>query len=157
MLANSVRRRKGQVAKTHLFMQTNVQAGDVILQKTRELCEAIIKQPEFQTIRRQMDSFMADEKAQQAYESLSEKGRHLQHKQSQGLELSQTEIDAFDSERAAFFKNPVAKGFVDAQEAMHHIQGEVTAYVSKTFELGRVPTAEDLESGGCGHGCGCHH
>ncbi len=138
-------------------MQTNVQAEDVILQKTRELCEAIVRQPEFQTIRRQVDSFMADPKAQQAYESLSEKGRHLQHKQSQGVQLSESEIEAFDTERESFFSNPVAKGFVDAQEAMHHIQGEVNQYVSKTFELGRVPTAEDLEGGSCGSGCGCHH
>ena len=137
-------------------MQTNVQE-DVIQQKTRELCEAIVQQPEFQTIRRQVDSFMADAKAQAAYESLSEKGRHLQHKQQQGLQLAPAEISAFDAEREAFFSNPVAKGFVDAQEAMHHIQEEVNQLVSKTFELGRVPTAEDLAAGGCGEGCGCHH
>jgi len=100
---------------------------------------------------------MADAKAQEQYESLSEKGRHLQHKQQQGLELAPTEISAFDAEREAFFRNPVAKGFVDAQEAMHHIQHEVNQLVTKTFELGRVPSPEDLESGSCGSGCGCHH
>jgi hypothetical protein len=29
--------------------------------------------------------------------------------------------------------------------------------VTKTFELGRVPSEEDLQEGSCGHGCGCHH
>jgi hypothetical protein len=30
--------------------------------------------------------------------------------------------------------------------------------VSKTLELGAVPSAEDLAEGGsCGSGCGCHH
>ena len=29
-------------------------------------------------------------------------------------------------------------------------------FVSKTFELGRVPTLEDFSSGECGSGCGCH-
>jgi cell fate (sporulation/competence/biofilm development) regulator YlbF (YheA/YmcA/DUF963 family) len=138
-------------------MQTNVQTEDVIQQKTRELCEAIVRAPEFQNLRQQVDSFMADTKAQQAYESLSEKGRKLHQKQSQGLELSAGEISAFDAERDAFFRNPVGKGFVDAQEAMHHIQHEVNQYLTKTLELGRVPTAEDFESGSCGEGCGCHH
>jgi len=138
-------------------METNVQTEDVVLQKTRELCETIVQQPQFQSIRQQVDSFMADAKAQQQYESLNEKGRHLQHKQQQGLQLAPAEISAFDAEREAFFRNPVAKGFVDAQEAMHHIQEEVNQLVSKTFELGRVPSAEDLEGGSCGSGCGCHH
>lgn len=100
---------------------------------------------------------MADAKAQEQYESLSEKGRQLHHKQQQGLELASAEISAFDAEREAFFRNPVARGFVDAQEAMHHMQEAVSQFVSKTFELGRVPSAEDLESGSCGSGCGCHH
>jgi cell fate (sporulation/competence/biofilm development) regulator YlbF (YheA/YmcA/DUF963 family) len=138
-------------------MQTNVQTEDVVLQKTLELCEAIVQQPQFQSIRQQVDSFMADAKAQQQYESLNEKGRNLHHKQQQGLELAPAEISEFDSERDAFFRNPVAKGFVDAQEAMHHIQEQVNQYVSKTFELGRVPAAEEMESGSCGSGCGCHH
>jgi cell fate (sporulation/competence/biofilm development) regulator YlbF (YheA/YmcA/DUF963 family) len=139
-------------------METNVQTETAITQKTRELCEAIVQQPEFRALRQQMDTFMADAKAQQQYESLSEKGRHLQHKQEQGLQLAPAEIAGFDAEREAFFANPVAKGFVDAQEAMHQIQSEVNQYLTKTLELGRVPTAEDLESGGsCGSGCGCHH
>src|ERR1700722_12006679 len=99
------------------IMETNVQTEEVVLQKTRELCEAIVQQPEFQSIRRQVDSFMADAKAQQQYESLSEKGRHLQHKQQQGVELSPSEISAFDTEREAFFRNPVGKGVVEAEEA----------------------------------------
>ena len=100
---------------------------------------------------------MADAKAQQQYESLSEKGRHLHHQQQQGLELAPAEISAFDAEREAFFRNPVARGFAEAQEAMHHIQERVSQFVGKTFELGRVPSAEELESSSCGSGCGCHH
>jgi hypothetical protein len=43
---------------------------------------------------------------------------------------------------------------------MQKIQQIVTQYVGKTFELGRVPAATDLESGCCGSGeqsCGCSH
>ena len=132
------------------------QTDSVILQKTRELCETIIKQPEFQAIRRQMDIFQADNTAQALYKNLSEKGQYLQHKQQQGLQLEEAEIAAFDKERDAFFNNPVAKGFVDAQKTMHDMTEEVQQYVSKTFELGRVPKEEDFDNGSCGSGCGCH-
>ncbi len=41
---------------------------------------------------------------------------------------------------------------------MQKLQQSVSQYVSKTFELGRVPEESDLESSGsCGSGCGCHH
>lgn len=128
-----------------------------IVQKTRELCELIIAQPEFKDIRKRLDSFMADQTAQAQYQSLSEKGRYLQHKQQQGAQLNDAEIAGFEKEREAFFKNPVGKGFIDAQEEMHEMQESVSQYLTKTFELGRVPAAEDMEDGSCGHGCGCGH
>ncbi len=56
----------------------------------------------------------------------------------------------------ALLKNPVAVGFLDAQEEMHEIQNIVKKTVGKTIELGRIPLAEDLSEGSCGSGCGCH-
>ena len=138
-------------------MQTNTLIEDVVRQKTLELCENIVQQPQFQSIRRRVDSFMADSSAQRQYQSLSEKGRSLHERQHQGLPLDGKEIAAFDSERDAFLSNPVGKGFIDAQEEMHELQQGVQQVVSKTFELGRVPSGEDLQEGSCGHGCGCHH
>jgi cell fate (sporulation/competence/biofilm development) regulator YlbF (YheA/YmcA/DUF963 family) len=138
-------------------MQTNTLIEDVVRQKTLELCDTIVQQPQFQSIRRRVDSFMADSAAQKQYQSLSEKGRSLHERQHQGLPLDGKEIAAFDSERDAFLSNPVGKGFIDAQEEMHELQQGVQQVVSKTFELGRVPTEEDLQEGSCGHGCGCHH
>jgi len=129
----------------------------LVRQKTRELCQAIVEAPEFQTIRRSVESFMSDAAAQLQYQNLSEMGRQLHLKQEQGVPLDGREIAVFDSEREAFFANPVAKDFVDAQQQMHQMQEEVAQYVSKTFELGRVPSKEDMEGGSCGHGCGCHH
>jgi cell fate (sporulation/competence/biofilm development) regulator YlbF (YheA/YmcA/DUF963 family) len=138
-------------------METNTINGELVRQKTRELCQAIVEQPEFDAIRKSVESFMADPQAQVQYQTLSEKGRQLHQKQEQGIALDSAEIAAFDSERAAFFRNPVAKDFVEAQQHMHEMQDEVAQIVSKTFELGRVPSHEDLEGGSCGHGCGCHH
>ena len=70
--------------------------------------------------------------------------------------MTDVEVAEFEKSREAFFNNPIAKGFVDAQQQMHKMQDSVSKYVSKTLELGRVPAAEDLESGSCGSGCGCH-
>ena len=138
-------------------MQINTQIEDSVRQKTLELCETIVRQPQFQSIRQRVDSFMADPGAQRQYQSLTEKGRSLHERQHQGVPLDGKEVAAFDSERDAFLNNPVAKGFIDAQEEMHQLQQEVQQVVSKTFELGRVPAEEDLQEGSCGHGCGCHH
>ena len=130
---------------------------NAVIEKTRELCQTILNQPEYQAIRRQVDTFLNDEKAQAQYEILSAKGEHLQHKQAQNLPLSGEEIADYESHREQFFSNPVARDFVGAQQAIHKMQETVAQYVAKTYELGRVPAAEDLDSGGCGSGCGCHH
>ena len=138
-------------------MQTISQVEDAVRQKTLELCEIIVQQPQFQSIRQRVDSFMADPKAQQQYQSLTEKGRSLHEKQHQGLPLDGREIATFESERDALLGNSVAKAFIDAQEEMHEIESSIKKTVSKAIELGRIPLAEDLAEGSCGHGCGCHH
>ncbi len=138
-------------------MQTIPQIEDAVRQKTLELCEAIVQQPQFQSIRQRVDSFMADSKAQQQYQSLTEKGRSLHEKQHQGVPLDGREIAAFESERDALLGNAVAKAFIDAQEEMHEMQEGVHKFIHKTFELGRLPAEEDLQEGSCGEGCGCHH
>ncbi|MDB6059056.1 MAG: hypothetical protein JWO95_2900 [Verrucomicrobiales bacterium] len=134
----------------------HTQTNDALIEKTRELCETILKQPEFQAIRENMDKFMINTEAQKMYQELSEKGQYLQHKQEQGLQLETTEVEAFEKQREKFFSNPVAKNFVDAQQQMHEMQDQVNQYLTKTFELGRMPEAKDFEGGSCGSGCGCH-
>jgi hypothetical protein len=44
--------------------------------------------------------------------------------------------------------------FLDAQQEIQSLRQDITQYITKTFELGRVPAPEDLSS--CGHGCSCH-
>ena len=129
---------------------------DAIVQKTRELCQVILEQPAFQSMRLRIDQFLVNDEAKAQYEKVSEKGEFLQHKQQQNLPLSGEEINDFEQHRAALFNNPIARGFLDAQEEMHKLQETVQRHVSKTFELGRVPEPADLDSGSCGTGCGCH-
>ena len=129
---------------------------DAIQQKTRELCQVILEQAAFQSMRLRIDQFLVNDEAKAQYELVSEKGEFLQHKQQQNLPLSGEEVNEFEKHREALFNNPVARGFLDAQQEMHKLQESVQQYVSKTFELGRVPEPADFDSGSCGSGCGCH-
>jgi cell fate (sporulation/competence/biofilm development) regulator YlbF (YheA/YmcA/DUF963 family) len=133
------------------FMPTKIET------KTNELCEAILEQIQTGGIRQRIDTFQADATARGQYESLMSKGQALQEKQHGGQALEPAEIAAFETDRDALLKNPVAASFLDAQEEMHELQSSVQKTVAKTIELGRIPTAEDLAEGGsCGSGCGCH-
>ncbi|HEY5041054.1 MAG TPA: YlbF family regulator [Verrucomicrobiae bacterium] len=125
--------------------------------KTNELCEAILEQLQSNGIRKRIDTFLGDSAARGQYETLMSKGQALQEKQHHGQPLDPAEISAFEKDRDALLKNPVASGFLDAQEEMHELESSVKKVVAKTIELGRIPSAEDLSEGSCGHGCGCHH
>jgi len=130
-----------------------------ITEKTRELCQAILNQPNVRSARQRIDTFVADDKARAQYEGLMAKGQALQQKQQRSQQLTGEEISAFEKEREALLANPVARGFLEAQEEMHHVHQSINQFVSKTLELGRLPTEADFESdeGSCGHGCGCGH
>jgi cell fate (sporulation/competence/biofilm development) regulator YlbF (YheA/YmcA/DUF963 family) len=124
--------------------------------KTRELCEAILQDPGYMGMKNRIETFLADDSAKELYRNLVEKGEHLNHKQQQGVQLSKEEISDYEKQRDALTANPVAAGFIEAQQELSKVQETVNQYVSKTLELGRVPADEEME-GSCGHGCGCHH
>src|SRR5258708_36317538 len=136
-------------------MQTTTEAN-AILEKTRELCQVILDQPEFQMIRQQITAFMSDDEAKSQYQFLSEQGEVLQLKQQQGLPLTNEEIAEFENRRETFLTNPTAKGFLDARQQMQQMQESVDQYVAKTFDLGRLPEENDFQSGSCGSGSGGH-
>jgi cell fate (sporulation/competence/biofilm development) regulator YlbF (YheA/YmcA/DUF963 family) len=139
-------------------MQSTVEETPV-LQKTRELCQTILDQPNMRSIRQRIDAFMGDETARNQYEGVVNKGQALQQKQQMSMPLSGDEISDFEKHRDALMSNPVARGFLDAQEELHEVQQSVHQYVNKTLELGRLPTEEEISGGNCdGHGgCGCGH
>jgi len=129
-----------------------------ILQKTKELCQTILEQPNMQSIRQRIDAFMGDEQTRALYDGLVNKGQNLQQKQQMSMPLSGEEIADFEQHRDSLMKNPVARGFLDAQEELHQVQQSVQQYVTKTLELGRLPTEQELNAGCCDHGgCGCGH
>ena len=139
-----------------LNMQTTIEETPVI-QKTRELCQTILDQPSMQSIRRRIDTFMADEKTRGQYDGLVNKGQVLQQKQQLSTPLTGEEIADFEQHRDAVLQNPVARDFLDAQEELNQVQQSVHQYVNKTLELGRLPTEQELAGDSCGHGCGCGH
>jgi cell fate (sporulation/competence/biofilm development) regulator YlbF (YheA/YmcA/DUF963 family) len=132
-----------------------------VMRKTKELCETILVQPNMRAIRQRIDAFMGDEQTRAQYDSLVGKGQALQQKQQMSQPLSDEEIAAFEQQRDALLKNPVARGFLDAQEELHEVKHSVHQYVNKNLELGRLPTEEEMSGGGCGNhggqgGC-CGH
>ena len=137
-------------------MPTTIEETPVI-QKTRELCQTVLDQPNMQSIRRRIDAFMADEKSRSQYDGLVNKGPALQQKQQMSTPLTGEEIADFEQHRDALLQNPVARDFLDAQEELHQVQQSIHQFVNKTLELGRLPTEQELSSEGCGHGCGCGH
>ncbi len=131
----------------------NQTVDGAILEKTLSLCQTILDEPMFKDIRRQLDAFQGDETVQLQYQELNEKGAALQQKQRAGQDLTDAEIADFERGREAFLSNPVARDFLEAQQVMHDVRDTVTKYVSRTFELGRMPGPDDFHS--CGHGCSC--
>ena len=128
-----------------------------VMRKTKELCQTILDLPDLQSARQRIEKFMGDEASRSQYDDLVAKGNALQQKQQMSTPLTGEEIAEFEQHRDAVLANPVSRSFLEAQEQIHQIQQAVHHYVSKTLELGRMPTQEDLNSS-CGHGgCGCGH
>jgi cell fate (sporulation/competence/biofilm development) regulator YlbF (YheA/YmcA/DUF963 family) len=129
-----------------------------LIRKTKELCQAILEEPAMISIRQRIDAFMDDEKSRTQYDDLVNKGQALQEKQQRSESLTGEEIADFEQHRDSLLNNPVARGFLDAQEELHRLKHSIQQYVAKTFELGHIPSEEEMSGGGCGHGgCGCSH
>jgi cell fate (sporulation/competence/biofilm development) regulator YlbF (YheA/YmcA/DUF963 family) len=137
-------------------MQTALETP-AVEEKIRELCQSILDRPDFTDLRRRIDAFMIDEKAKYESQMLNDSGALLQQKQQQGVQITDEEIGRFEALRDSFMGNPVATEFMTAQQEVSRLQDNILKHVQKTFELGRVPTVEDMNDGSCcnNHGCGC--
>lgn len=128
-----------------------------IVEKIRGLCQFILEQEEIMALRRDIDAFMSHEESMDQYRHVVELSEALNQRQAQGEALAQEEVNGFEEKRTALLHNPVARSFIDAQQKLQEIQSATNQYLSKTFELGHVPTPEEMESCGCHSSCGCHH
>ena len=113
--------------------------------KTRELCQTLLDEPSLQALRQRIDTFMADDSARALYDDVVSKGQALQQKQQMSQPLSGEEISDFEQHRDSLLRNPVARDFIDAQQELHETKEAILRHVTKTLELGRLPSEEELE------------
>jgi len=128
-----------------------------VIAKAKELCATLLEQDSYKEMKSKLDAFVGDADAQKMYQDLSEKQTQLVQKQEQSGNLTEEEIQDFENQREKLLIHPVAGGFVEAQQGFEELRDTINRYVTKTFELGRVPTAEEVEpkqGGCCGGGCG---
>jgi cell fate (sporulation/competence/biofilm development) regulator YlbF (YheA/YmcA/DUF963 family) len=127
-----------------------------VIQKTKDLCQAIREQRDRTSIRARIDAFMADDSARTQYDHWLTQAGALERQQQQAAPISPSAIAEFETRREAMLANPVTVAFLDARKELHRIQHTVNQYISKTLELGRVATEQDFASECCSHDCGCH-
>ncbi|TAG10194.1 MAG: YlbF family regulator [Verrucomicrobia bacterium] len=129
-----------------------------LLDSTLELCHHIANDSAFIDLQAKVEAFMNDDQARLQYQRVQDQGEHLHHKQHAGVELSAIEIREFEAAREALLANPVAHNFLTAQQQLEALQKEISQHIRATFQLGRVPTPEDIaeanQGGCCGGGCG---
>lgn len=123
-----------------------------VMSKARELCSTIAEDADYQQLLAKVETFLNNDEARLAYQSVHESGQSLNQKQQAGLELADSEIAQFESARESLMANPIASEFLGAQKDLESLQTTVGRLVGMTLELGRVPTSEDIaqtQGGGC--------
>ena len=125
-----------------------------VVGKLRELCEAIVNEPGFETIKQAVGAFSSDEQAQGVYAEAMQAQEILMQKNQMGVGHSPEDEQAFETARDAMMQNAAARGFAEAQNKIQGLQQTVMKHVTKTFEVGRLPEEDDFNSC-CGGGCGC--
>ena len=121
--------------------------------KTKELCASIVEQESFIKLQSQVETFLNNDEARLQYQSVHESGEALNQKQRSGVELGESEISEFEQSREQLLQNTTVTEFMSAQKELQEIQNTIGKMVSLTLELGRVPTADDIEAASSGGGC----
>jgi cell fate (sporulation/competence/biofilm development) regulator YlbF (YheA/YmcA/DUF963 family) len=128
--------------------------NSAILEKTRELCTLILQSGEYQENVAKIEAFFADDDAQTDYRAFAKLGEDLHQKQQAG-EITEDDITGYETKLNEIKSNEVTSSFMNAEEALNSMASQISKQVGKTLELGRLPTPEDLEGGGCCGGGSC--
>jgi cell fate (sporulation/competence/biofilm development) regulator YlbF (YheA/YmcA/DUF963 family) len=128
----------------------------IIIDKVIALCETIIARPGFSSVRNAVNEFINDDTARARYAAVNRLGTELAEKQQRGAELAPEEIESYQTAREELGCNAVVAAFLDAQHQLHRLEATLHAYITKTLQLGRVPTESDFAADSCGPACGCH-
>lgn len=128
-----------------------------VIEKTKELCQLITENSEYKTLIATVESFLSNDEARMLYQSVHERSEELRDKQRAGVELADSEVEAFKEVRAQMESNDTVMGFLAAQDELQLVQSSISKYIGMTLELGRVPSEEDFaaaDGGGCCGGGG---
>ena len=141
-------------------MDTLTATETPFIAKTRELCETLLTQDHFKSLRASIEAFLGDEAAQEQYRKLDEQHADLSHRQQMGGELSEEEVAAFNQAREDLLGNPICDNFINARRSFQELQQTVQTFLDMTLDTGAVPTADEVEEemkpkGGCCGGGGC--
>lgn len=138
-------------------MQT-LTAEITIDEKIQDLCESILGDGEYRENVSHIETLLADPDSKADYVKFAEKGDEMHQKQHSGAEVTDADLEEYETLRKTADGNPKVKSFMDAQSALNALHQKVSKYVSKTIENGKVPTTEEMNAkdGCCGGGCGCH-
>ena len=129
-------------------------ANSVILERTRDLCTAILEWPEYKEQVTHIEAFLADEDAKTEYRAFAQLGEEMHQKQHAGA-LTDDDIKNYEAKKGDLEAKPLIGKFLAAQDSLNNIHRTVSQHVAKTLELGRMPEPEDLQSGGCCGGGSC--
>lgn len=129
-----------------------------IQDKALELCHFIADAPEFSDAHEKIKIFMGDDAAKAVYNRWQEKGHELHRMSHEGKEPTDSDLEEFGKLKRDVEANPVAASFANAEATLDDTFRTVTKLLQKTLQMGRVPTAEELNDSGCCNegGCGCH-
>lgn len=128
----------------------SLETSTAVIDKTKELCQAIIEEPVFKELWAKVENFISNEGAKSQYEALLMKQNQLHQKQKQGMGLSKEDIQDFELERDKLYENPVAMEFIVTQQELERVQQTVSQYVNLTLELGKLPSEGDImAASGC--------
>lgn len=133
-------------------MDTEVKDPPIVA-KTKELCATLLEQPEVKNMVADINAFISNEELRSRYDVLTMQGEALAQRQQLGLNIEQDEMEKFEKQRDEWMANELSQKFLDAQKRMQSMQDQIHQYVSKSFELGRVPEAHDIDY--CCNDCDC--
>lgn len=136
--------------------------NNTVTEKTRELVDAIINQPNYSAQNEAIEAFLSDKSAKEKYRSFMEKRQDLHYKEQQGVEIDSNDKEEIATMQSDLMADSKISSFLQAQESLNATHQAVVGYVGKAMELGRHPSADELAGGGCcggsggdEGGCGC--
>lgn len=137
-------------------MQTLI-AESTIDEKVQDLCETILADEEYQGRVGHIEALLDDPASKEDYVKFAQKGEEMHQKQHSGAEVTDADLDEYETLRKIADENLKVKNFMNAQNELNALHQKVSKYISKTIENGKVPTSEEMaaKDGCCGGGCGC--